>query len=130
MWAILCGPFASFAQFAAKKSPQKSKKPAISSTKWSNFAKPKQTRAKARAHARYFQCWACRYLRRPSKSFTSDPRRRTAPDSSSNTNSPDPAPNSFEPWLYATGKVVLAGLVWRALETPTIRSFEFEPKDL
>src|SRR5438552_1578596 len=39
----------SFAQFAAKESSQKSKKPAISSTKWSNFAKPKQTRAKARA---------------------------------------------------------------------------------
>src|SRR5947207_5348527 len=38
----------SFAQFAAKESSQKSKKPAISSTKWSNFAKPKQTRVKAR----------------------------------------------------------------------------------
>src|SRR5436309_16027861 len=38
----------SFAQFAAKESSQKSKKPAISSTKWSNFAKPEQTRAKAR----------------------------------------------------------------------------------
>src|SRR2546427_6271787 len=29
MWAILCGPFASFAQFGAKQSSQKSKKPAI-----------------------------------------------------------------------------------------------------
>src|SRR5207247_11317445 len=75
MWAILCGPFASFAQFAAKESSQKSKKHAISSTKWSNFAKPKQTRAKARVpgvgtllgmrHARYLLSAGAKYSERP-----------------------------------------------------------------